>query len=455
MIQIFENTLKIFFIAAMIVLFSAVPSHAQTSSLQIIRDTEIENTLRSWGSPVFKSAGLDPNAVKIILVESDTINAFVAGGSNIFFYTGLISKTETPGELIGVIAHETGHIAGGHLIRAREALERASYESIVGTIIGVGAALATGDGSALPAIALGGSAVAQRRYFAHSRVHESSADQAAISFLDEAGINPSGMASFMDKLKAENYVPENQQSEYVRTHPLVESRIQALQRRIESSPNKDKPYPKLWLEDHARMKAKLMGFINPGQIPWVYDDKDVSVAAQYARAIAAYRNNGVDEALGRIDKLISIEPNNPYFLELKGQMLVDFGRVEEAISYYRKAVGILPDASLLRIALAHALIESAKNNQAKLLNEAVEELERALHDESRSTRVHRLLATAYGRLEQENKAKLHLAEEAVLQRQYSYAQQHAQSVLESEKEGSNLWIQARDIISFIETAKKG
>lgn len=440
----------------LVLMLSFLPlTQANARSMTLVRDTEIENILREWGTPIFKAAGLDPKAVQIILVQSDQINAFVAGGSNIFFYTGLISKTETPGELIGVLAHETGHIAGGHLIRSREAMERASYESIVGTIIGVGAAIATGEGGALPAIAVGGSSVAQRRFFAHSRIQESSADQAALSFLEDSGINPSGMASFMEKLKNENFVPENQQSEYVRTHPLVDSRVQALQRRIESSVFKDKAYPEKWNEQHARMKAKLVGFTHPGQIPWLYDDKDTSIAAQYARAIAAYRNNSVEEALGRIDKLLAAEPNNPYFLELKGQMLVDFGRVEQAQPYYKKSIEILPNASLLRIAYAHAMIESAKNNERDLLTKAVSELERAFQTEKRSSRIHRLLATAYGRLGQNNKAKLHLAEEAVLQREYSYAEEHARAVLSQEAEGSDLWIQAQDIISFIETAKKG
>ncbi|PCJ97015.1 MAG: peptidase M48 family protein [Zetaproteobacteria bacterium] len=456
MCTVFKNSFRIIFITAIWMaagVMCIAPAFAGAPSL--IRDTEIENILRLWGTPIFEAAGLDPKAVHIILAQSDTVNAFVAGGPNIFLYTGLIDKTSSPGELIGVIAHETGHIAGGHLIRSREAMERASYESIIGMILGVGVAIASGDASALPAASLGGSGLAHRRLLAHSRIQESSADQAALGFLEKAKINPSGMASFMGKLKADNFVPENQQSEYVRTHPLVDSRIEAMERRIEKSAYRASAYPELWEEQHARMKAKLIGFISPGKIPWVYDDRDKSIPAQYARAIAAYRNNQVDDALHRMDDLLKLEPNNPYFLELKGQMLVDFSRLEEAIPYYRKAIKILPEATLFRIALAHALIESAGQNNPSLLVEAIEHLERSLRDESRSTRVHRLLATAYGRLDQHNNAKIHLAEEAVLQRRFSYAMQHAQSVLESENEGSKLWLKAKDIISFIETTKKG
>ncbi|MGH1375109.1 MAG: M48 family metalloprotease [Alphaproteobacteria bacterium] len=451
-----KNSFKIIFLSfVMMMVMYPNMIQAQSRSLSLIRDTEIEQTLHNWGEPIFNAAGLDPKAVNIILVQSDSINAFVAGGSNIFFYTGLITKTENPGELVGVLAHETGHITGGHLIRTREALERASYESIIGTILGVGAAIASGDASVAPALALGGSSVAQRRFLAHSRIQESSADQAALTFLEHAKINPSGMQSFMDKLKADNYVPESQQSEYVRTHPLVDNRVEALKTRVRESKYVNASYPKDWVEQHARMKAKLVGFIHPGQIPWIYDDRDKSVPAQYARAIAAYRSQDINGAIKRIDGLLGREPHNPYFLELKGQVLVDFGKVKEGIPYYRKAIIQMPDAPLFRIALAHALIEASEEEDKALLNEAIEQLSRALQDEERSTRVHRLLATAYGRLGQENKSKLHLAEEAVLQRRYEYARHYAKTVLESEKENSAIWIKAQDIISFIKTTKKG
>ncbi|PCJ97067.1 MAG: peptidase M48 family protein [Zetaproteobacteria bacterium] len=451
----FKNNFRIFLTGAILISGIAVNiSPVWAGAPSLIRDTEIENTLRLWGTPIFEAAGLDPNGVRIILAQSDTVNAFVAGGPNIFLYTGLINKTDNPGELIGVIAHETGHIAGGHLIRSREAMERASYESIMGMILGVGIAVASGDSNAISAISLGGNSLAQRRYLAHSRIHESSADQAALGFLEKAKINPSGLASFMDKLKADSFAPENQQSEYVRTHPLINSRIEAMERRIAESAYKGSTYPTAWQEQHARMKAKLIGFISPEKVAWFYDDKDTSIPAQYARAIAAYRNNQIDDALQRINALLKHEPNNQYFLELKGQMLVDFARIKEAIPYYKKAIEIMPKATLFRIALAHALIESANQNEPPLLRQAIEHLERALRDESRSTRIHRLLATAYGRINQHNNAKIHLAEEAVLQRRFSYAKQHAQSVLESENEGSKLWLKAKDIISFIETTKK-
>lgn len=452
----FKNKYKLLFLTlSMCVLFlHDMSAYAQRGGTRLVRDTEIEKMLNEWGAPIFKSAGLTPSAVNIILVQSNDINAFVAGGSNIFFYTGLLAKTENPGEVLGVMAHETGHISGGHLIKTRDALERASYESIISTIIGFGAAIATGDASAVPAIALGGQSIAQRSFLAHSRINEASADQAALQFLEKNKINPSGMETFFKKLEAQNYLPENQQSEYIRTHPLTSNRIDSVRHRIERSPYKDKAYPPKWVDDHARMKAKLIGFISPGQVPWVYNDQDKSIPARYARTIAAYRNNQVNAALKGIDGLLQTEPNNPYFLELKGQMLVDFSRVSEAVTYYRKAIRILPDAALFRIALAHALIESSKGEASKL-QEAIEQLERAERDEPRTTRVHRLLATAHGKLGQHDLAKIHLAEEAVLQRNFEYAKQHANSVLQNVEEGSDIALKAHDILRFIENAKKG
>lgn len=426
---------------------------AQMSGMTLIRDVEIETAIKEWVAPIFKAAGLDPEGVHIILVQDDSLNAFVAGGSNIFIYTGLIEATNNPGELIGVIAHETGHITGGHLIKSREAMERASYESMIGTVLGVGAAIATGDSSAAGALTIGGGSIAQRSYLAHSRVQESSADQAAITFMEAAHYNPTGMKTFMEKLKGQMYLPSTQQTEYVQTHPLVENRIEALERRVGQSSYKDAPYPAEWVEQHARMKAKLVGFVKPNQVSWVYEGADQSIPAQYARAISAYKNNQVNDALKRADDLIALEPKNPYFLELKGQMLMDFARADEAVTYYKRALDVMPTATLIRIAYAHALTESKAANgsqKEQILKEAIENLERSGREEPRSSRVFRLLATAYGRLGDEPMAKVNLAEEAVLQRNYLYAKEQAEGVLNTAPENSKAWLKAKDVISFID-----
>ncbi|MFP4313102.1 MAG: M48 family metalloprotease [Alphaproteobacteria bacterium] len=429
---------------------SIAPAFAQRS-IGIIRDTEIEGIITEWSAPILKAANMHQNSVNIILVQSPQLNAFVAGGANIFFYTGLIERTENPGELIGVFAHELGHISGGHLISTGNALERASYESILGMVLGVGAAIATGNGEVANAIISGSSNIAARRFLSHSRVNESAADQAAMRYLEKAGMNPEGLTSFLKKLESEELIPRSQQSEYVRTHPLTSNRINALENRAQESPHYNKAWPAHWLEQHARMKAKLIAFTDPGRVPWIYSDSDKSMPARYARAIADYRQNNVDQALKAIDALIADEPDNPFFHELKGQMLVDFGRINESLSAYKRAVALLSNAPLIRIAYAHALIESRAGDQS--YNEAIENLHRALTLEKRSARAHRLLATAYGRLGQEDVAKVHLAEEAVLQRKFEYAKRQAETALQSLPENSPYRVKAEDIISYVDVQK--
>lgn len=422
------------------------------NSPKIIRDTEIEDIFKEWTAPLLKAAKIDQGNVKIVLVESPQINAFVAGGANIFFYTGLIEKTDSPGEVMGVLAHEMGHISAGHLITTRDAMERASYESILGTVLGIGAAIVTGDGAAANAIIAGGHSIAQRQFLSYSRINESSADQAALGFFEKAELPPQGLATFMEKLESEELLPSSQQSEYVRTHPLTRDRLDAIEARAKNSPYQTVLFPAHWSDQHARMKAKLMAFINPGRVPWVYDDADKSVPARYARAIAAYRTNDIDGALKGVNALIATEPNNPYFHELKGQMLVEFSRIKEGVLSYEKAVALLPKAPLLRMALAHALIESGNDKEA--LKKAEKHLQLALRDEPRSTYIHRLLATIYGRLGQESLAKLHLAEEAVLQRRLPYARAQAEGALKGLEKGSREWLQAEDILSQIENLER-
>ena len=457
----FKNSIKItafwvFF--ALLFLLQASQAHAQPKSTTVIRDTEIENIIKKWSAPLLRAADLNPDSVRIVLIQSPDVNAFVAGGSNIFIYTGLIELTQTPGELIGVLAHEIGHISGGHLIKTRDALERASYESMIGTLLGIGAAIATGESGAVPALSLGSNSMAMRRFLAHSRVQESSADQAALTFLEKADIDPAGLAGFLDKLKSESLMPADQQSEYIQTHPILENRMEALQTRINASPHKGKGYPEAWKSEHALMKAKLMAFINPGQFPWAYDDRDNSEAAAYARAIAAYRNNEVEDSLKKIGALIDRAPENPYFLELKGQMLLEYGRPEEALSAYRKALTIIPDAPLIRAALGHALIESKPSGpqqEKQFLGEAIKELERVLNDEPRYALAHRMLATAYGKNGQTDMAKIHLAEEALLQQNFDYARQQAEGVVNSAPKDSREWRKAKDVLSYLDTHEKG
>lgn len=436
-------------IAVFAIMVCVPAAHAQKSP-SIIRDTEIEAILKNWSEPVIKAADLEPSAIKFILVQDDNVNAFVAGGQNIFIYTGLLLESEQAAEVIGVIAHELGHIRGGHLVRTREALENASYESFIGTILGIGAALVTGEGGAAAVFSAGMTSTAQRRFLAFSRVQEASADQAGLSYLESAEINPAGLHSFMEKLENQELLPVTQQSEYIRTHPLTRDRIATLKHGLEDSKFKDKAYPEQWEEDYKRIRAKLIGFIKPEQVSWVYPDKDKSVTARYARSIAAYRQNNLEDALKNIDSLLEEEPHNPYFLELKGQILFEYGQVPESIPYYRQAIEIYPEGALLRIAYAHGLIEAAGYNDTESLQEAILQLRRALQDEPRSSRSFRLLATAHGRLGNKALADLFLAEEALLMQKFDTATRLANNALNGLEESSSGWFRAKDILATAE-----
>ncbi len=405
------------FCLMMIICLTALYNPAHAASQTIIRDAEIEQMIKTWTTPVIKSAGLSPGAVKIVLVQSPELNAFVAGGQNIFLYTGLLQKTENPGEVIGVVAHELGHIAGGHLVRAGEQAERTSYEVMLGAIVGIGVGAATGSGDAAAAILSGTSSFAQRNMLAFSRTQESSADQAGLRFLKDAQMNPSGLPSFLEKLADQELLPASQQNEYVRTHPLTRDRISTLENDVAQSPLRQKSWSDTWVRDHARMKAKLIGFITPQQVAWAYPADDTSIPAQYAHAIAAYRANQVDDAIKKTNALIEREPNNPYFHELKGQMLYDFGRASSAIAPYARAVELAPDQALIKLGYAQARAEDPRA-PLSTLRDTITILDQVRLAEPRNTRVLRLLGTLHGRLGHTGMAQAWLAEEAFLQARY-------------------------------------
>lgn len=420
----------------------------QASAPSIIRDTEIETILQSWSKDVFKAAGMDISQIDLILVQSPEINAFVAGGSNIFIYTGLIQKTKTPEELIGVIAHETGHISGGHLIRTKRALEQSSFESMLAMVLGLGAALAGGGGDAVAAGAHIGRAMGTNNFLTHSRVQESSADQAGLKFLVDAGIDPSGLISFLEKISDQELLPTASQSAYMRTHPLSRDRIESLKYIVQTSQYRLKPRPQNWDDQHARIKAKLMGFIEPNKVTYEYPSSDQSIPARYARAIAAYRQSRIADALKSIDQLIAIEPQNAYFHELKGQILYETGSAKVSLAPYQTALRLAPHSGLIRTAYASALLDTGR------LKESIIELKRAEKDEPRSSRVKRLLATASGKLGNEAEAKVYLAEEALMQNRIKDARSHAEIALKSLPQNSSLRIRAQDVISLSESRNR-
>jgi predicted Zn-dependent protease len=431
--------------------------HAQESGAgggpSFIRDAEIENYLHTLAAPIYRAADIDPQSITIMIVQSNVVNAFVAEGMNEFFYTGLLQLADTPEQLAGVIAHETGHIAGGHLIRGKEEMRNASAEAILGTILAVAAGAASGNAGVAAGGAAGGAQIAERSFLSFSRSQEASADSAGMSFLDRAGISARGMMEFFHKLVGQEMLPKDRQDEYVRTHPLTQDRIDAVQQHVDASPLKDAKLADKFTTMHERMKAKLLGFIQPETALLRYSDNDPRLPARYARAIALYRTGKPDRAIALTEGLIKQEPENPFFYELKAQIQFENGRIDEAIANYKKATDLLPDSSLLQQSYGHALLESKDQGKDETrLDLAIQHLLESNRLEDRTPLTWRFLASAWGRKAEMTKdihfeamATYALAEEAAAQGKDKTAGQLADRAMKGLPKGSTYWLRAQDL----------
>jgi predicted Zn-dependent protease len=421
----------------------AASRQANAAGIQILRDTEVESFLRDLAAPIFRIAGLNPSAVNISIIEDSTLNAFVAGGLNMFFHTGLLLAADSPEEIVGVMAHETGHIAGGHLIRLREAARGASRQAILTMILGMAAAIGTGRGDVGAAAITAGQQVAGRSILSFSRAQEASADAAGLGFLEQAGLSANGFLTFMEKLGEQDLLPTNRQSEYVRTHPLTRDRIDVIRTAVKDEHDVEQQLDADMQERFRRMQAKLLAYLQPRVAYQKYPRSDNSIAAQYARSIALWRSGDIENSLKALDALIKAEPQNPYFLEQKAQILFESGKVAEAAESLKQASSLAPQAPLIQVAYAHALIETG--GEANLA-EAEGHLQIALQSEPDNSFAHRLLALSYGRRGLEGPARLHLAEEAVLKRDLPAAKAHLEMAKEliSADDRQNL-IRVRDL----------
>jgi predicted Zn-dependent protease len=423
----------------------ATPSEGAQAFPSIIRDAEIETTIRDYTTPIFTAAGLDAKAVHVYLLQSDQINAFVAGGMNVFIFTGLIIATQRPLQLIGVVAHETGHIAGGHLARIQEGLRGATITGIIAMVLGGIAAAASGNAGAAAGGLLAGQDMAQRSILNYTRVMEASADAAALKFLDATHQSSRGLLEFFGILQQQQQMLFGQPNPYLINHPLTSDRIDAVQQHVDRSPYSNSPDRPDWVIRHKRMVAKLIGFIWP--LPRVlqsYPESDKSVYGRYARAIAYYRIGLLARSLPLIDGLIAEQPEDPYFQELKGQMLYENGRGSEALAYYQKALALAPDQPLLSLELAEVQIEQY---DPSLIKPAIAELQQSLQADPQNAYGWRLLGTAYGRDGQMGMAALSLAEAAAANGRAKNARDQANQAIGLLPVGSPAWLRAQDILT--------
>lgn len=359
-----------------------------------------------------------------------------------FIHTGLLQKARTPEQVIGVIAHETGHIAGGHLSRLNQAMKSATAESIIGAILGT-AAIIAGAGEAGSALILGGQEAAQRSLLSYSRAQEGSADGAAVKYLDSVGITSEGFLQFFKILKKNSYSSTSEQNPYTRSHPLTSERISFVENHVKASPFTGKRVPEALQHMHNRMRAKLDAYLYaPEHTFRIYPVADKSLLARYARAMAYHRSSQMDKAVAEIESLINEYPDDAYFAEFLGQIYFENGMAEKALPYYQKAVSEVPQSPLILRAAGRTYLEIGDPGA---LEQAISLLEQSLKYERDSAFTWRQLAIAYGKNGQTALADLALAEEAYLKRNYSEAIFLAGRAEKELKTGSKKWIEAQDL----------
>jgi predicted Zn-dependent protease len=413
-----------------------------------IYDTEIEDTIRVYAAPVLRAAGIDPLAVRIHIVNSPVLNAFVARGQRIFVTTGLLMAAQHPGQVIGVLAHETGHIAGGHLARLEGAIRDAEIPALLSQLFAAAAGVLARSPEAAVALGTGGDQVLRRSLLQFSRTQESSADRAGLDYLKATHQSARGLLEFLEVLEDQQVLTmsrsQQEQISYEMTHPLTRDRILFIRENVERSQYSDVPIPEELNRRHARMVAKLRGFMEPAaQTLRRYPETDTSFPARYARAIAYYRVPDTPKALALVDELIAENPNDPYLLELKAQTLFESGQVAAAVAPLQSAVRILPDAPLIRVALAHAQVEG---NDSGALKSAVDNLQRALAVDQTIPLAWQLAATAYGRSGELGLSSLASAEYNYLIGRRDDARKMAERAQRQLKNGSPGWVRAEDIL---------
>ena len=434
------------FLARLFAILAAAMLVAQPVAAQsILRDAETEAFLDEISAPLVEAAGLEPENVDIVLINDPSINAFVAGGQIVYIHSGLIDAADTAEEVQGVIAHELGHITGGHIRRYGEGMASASRISLLSLIAGIGAALA-GAGEAAMGIMAAGQQAAMGKFLAFSRTQESSADFAGAEYLSKAGISGRGSLAFFGKLLNQEYrygYSQSDEAGFYRTHPLSGDRISALREVYEKDPAWDRPANARNQANFERVKAKLVGYIaKPSATLRDYPESDRTVPALYARAYAYHQNARVDRALDAADQLLAKDPDDPYFLELKGQVLLESGRPLEALEPLRRATALTNAEPLIASLFGHALI--ATEDDANFA-EAERVLRAAVGRDRRNPFAWYQLGVVYAARGDTPRARLASAEQQVMSGQYGLALRSAQAAEHGLERGTPDWIRAQDI----------
>jgi predicted Zn-dependent protease len=440
-----------FIVRLLMLLIIAFAATAQPAAAQsVLRDAETEALFNEMSRPIIEAAGLRPENVEIVLIHDRSINAFVAGGQIVYMHTGLIAAAESANEVQGVIAHELGHITGGHVLRFEEGIKMATGIMLLSLVLGA-AAMAAGAGEAGAGILGAGQQAAMGKFLAFTRTQESSADAAGASYLTKAGISGKGSLGFFKKLQNQEFryaVP--QEDSYARTHPLNGERMAALEQVYKTAPSWESGRDPALEAKFQRVKAKLSGFVDdPKRTLQQYPERNKSVPARYARAYAWHKTAYPEKALSEVDALLGVHPGDPYFLELRGQVLLESGRPGEALESLRQAVASAPDQPLISALLGHALIATERPEH---FEEAKRVLRAAIGRDNSNPFAWYQLGIVYDREGDEGRAALATAERYNLENQPRLALANAEQAQRAIPTGTIDWVRAQDIAMVSRTA---
>jgi predicted Zn-dependent protease len=440
--------------------FASVPAWPQTGSsagIPMIRDAEIEQLLRDYTAPIFRVAGLADQNIHVVIIDDKSFNAFVMDAHRIFINVGALMQAKTPNQVIGVLAHETGHIVGGHLSKIRQELANVQTAALIGLLLGVGALVAgsrsgnTDTGNIGMAAITAPQALGLNRLLAYQRAQEESADRAGVRFLTKTGQSAKGMYDTFKHFADESLFAAQGANPYFQNHPMPQERMAALTELVKTPYWAKMDPPELQFR-HDMMRAKLFGFTErPATILAHYPSTDTSLPARYARAISTYRFGDPRNAIAQIDSLLQAMPNNPYIYELKGQALLEGGHPADAVAPLRRAAQLAPSAPLIHMLLAQALVAT---NDAKSADEAISLLHAAILKEPEVADAYTTLAMAYARKNNLADADLASAQAAFARGDNKTARELAERAKQRFPIGSPGWVRADDIVAFNKNHKQ-
>jgi predicted Zn-dependent protease len=445
---------RLVMLAVMLSMAALQPAYAQRDQgPSLLRDTETEQLFKDMARPLIVAAGLDPNSVNVVLLNDPEVNAFVATGQTVYVQSGLLEMTDNVNQLQGVVAHELGHVVAGDSIRSGQGVKQATGISILSLVLGA-AAMAVGAGDAGMGIMMAGQQAAEGEFMAFTRAQEATADASAARFLSKAGISGKGILDFFGKLQNYEYrLAIYSKDSFDRDHPLNQERIQALGHILRTDPAYSKPTDPALEARFQRVKAKLIGYVDPKLAVTKYPERDQSVPAHYARAYAYHLGGYPQKAEAEANALLATDPHDPYFLELKGQILLEDGKPKDAIAPLREAVERSGNAPMIAAMLGHALVET---EDSKNFAEAKQILKVAVNKDNQDPFAWYQLGIIYDREGDPARAALATAERSNLENQPKMALASAEMAMKGIQPGTPDYLRAQDIamVSKAELAKK-